>query len=313
MTDYEFAKIVVKQLEDEDRIATVKRAAQKGFVVRGFSKWPHMAPKGAIIKSMGLKNKQKKQYDILIRAMGELSNDIPNHEFYHMARLWLDEEDSHEQIADRLSIMMKSNAPPGQDQICDIKEDSEVNDDSGDSRIDQLEQELAEAKERLKRQKRNLKENKISIGKLKEENERLANEIKKKQEQFESIIHEKQMALKERNALEEELNIVQKQLQELCKKNEELQVFREKAPKILCIIQKEIDIEIVGYNIATIHQWNQKVKEELKEKSFSQIWLVNRGFTYACINEIKNYFNYIEIKEYLNEKQFMDAIKMGGN
>jgi len=319
MTDYEFAKKIIQQLDDEDRIIVMKRAVQHGFIVKGFSRKPHAAPKSFIMKCMGLKSWEGYQYEIVLETIKQMAEDDGDNVFYNMVKLWMEDESSHEEIAEKLSFYLESAASADR-EVEQEADRQEVLADDRDSRIEQLERELAQARERGRQQKAAIKENKITVGKLRENVGKLEKTIRQMQKKIDTMEEERGKLAEERDALagkkkllESELKDAQRQTEELLERIEVLQQYKDRAPKVLCIKQKKGDIEIVGYDIVTIHKWDKNVEEELKNRRFTQIWLVNKGFTYACVDRIKNFYSSEDIKEYLNEDRLMASMRLEDN
>ena len=296
MNDSDFTKKVFSNLQDRERKEVLKKAISVGFTVNGFSKKPYDAPLNTILISANCKKEKKYQYQILLATMKELADEEGASELLKLVKQWVESSDSHKEIEEILECYNQEK------RIIEEEENSIIT--NSDKMLEQLEKqnkelcnELKLAREKTKQHKRVIQENKIEIDNLKQEITRLKKDEKQVQDINKVLRNEIKKISEEREEALGILNNKNHETEELKKTIELLKTYKENAPKILCIIKKEETIEIPGYDITTIHNWNDEIKKKVEKGGYTKIWLIYSGFTYDVISDIKSTFD----REMVNE------------
>lgn len=309
MNNIEFTKRIITGLGESERRKVIKKATQYGFTVDGFSRKPYDAPITAIMNCMNRKKRNKYQFELLMDVMSEMSEEEGASDILKYVKQWLEDENSHieiELILDKMVVKDEENIKRNvsidfeEEQIKYIK------------KIENIEQELKVARERGKQQKQTIQDNKIKISNLKQNIDRLERENKHKQALVESLemdiikLQEKQQIILIKLEKKEE------EIKELRENINKLQLFKDNAPKILCILKKEKEVEIPGFDIKTIHTWDDEIKQIILEEEYAKVWLIHNGFTYDIISDIKETFEKEKIKEFNNYNKMFNTVVKGG-
>ena len=314
MNNSEFTKRIIDDLNDLERRKVIKKAIQNGFTVDGFSRKPYDAPIIAIKNCLNIKKRNKFQYEIILEAMCELSDEDGACEIFKYVKLWMEDENSHNQI----ESMLKENDDNNNEKCNEENlEDQNLVDIEAEQakykvKIEELEKELQGVRERVKQQKQTIQENKIEISNLKQDIARLEKECKQRQILNESLEEDIAKLSKEKEDVVTELEKKKYEISELKKSIDALQLFKYNAPKILCILKQKKSVEIPGFDINTIHKWDDEIKENILKEEYTKIWLVHRGFTYDKISDIKDTFEKEKIKEFNNYNKMYETITDGG-
>lgn len=308
MTSLEFTKNIVLQLSEDDRTQVVRKAVQKGFTVNGFSKKPHSAPALAIANCLGIKKQGKYFYEIILDVIKQLSYEERDNELYRLVERWTENVEEHEKIANELNDIICRNENNRKVQNSSPEQTDSSIIDNLNKEIEFLKGELVAARERGRQHKVTIQENKIEIDNLRKEIEYLKKCCRLDNTNIERLEDKNQKLIEISENKTVELEKMKQQVNELLEQMEILQKYKDNAPKILCVLKNRIDINIAGYDILTIHKWDDEVRNTINSIKFSQVWLVNQGFTYAVINEIKEFYSNLVIKEYLKCKDLMDTI-----
>lgn len=312
MNDCDFSKRVFSYLSDEERKEVLKKSILEGFTVNGFSRKPYDAPLNAILSSFNCKRGKKYQYEILLSVMKEVADEEGASDLLNLVKQWVESFDKHEEIEKILACYNQ------EEKIIEKEEDNKIF--NSDRMVEQLEKqskelvdELKVAREKIKQHKHAIQDNKIEIDNLKQEITKLKKDEKQAQVINEELRKEIMKITEERDEVIGILNDKNHEMEELKKIIELLKSYKENAPRILCIIKKEETIEIPGYDITTIHNWNDEIKKEIKGGEYTKIWLVHNGFTYDVISDIKLTFDIEMVKEYSNYSNLIKNIGNGGN
>lgn len=324
MKDIEFVKEVLGLLDEEDYRLVYNQACSRGFTVPGFSnkKRTNNIPIALITRSGVLQAKgrrDKYNYEILLEAMKSvaLEKNDKNSILYDV-KIWCEDTDSHEEIEKRINEIEKNNNDAYKLlEMEDVKEEINIEKkicNDLEKKNLQLENEIEKLKEKVKKYKDDLQHNKIQIGQLKEENGKLTKECEKLNNKNETLNQKFEKQVSEHALeLEKASNVVSEQKKEiewLNKQIEELQQYKDVAPKILCFTKESSRIMLAGYDICFMSCVDELTKECI-DVCYDEIWYVRKGFNHADLIYIKELFPEKEILQARNEIELMEKVAGG--
>lgn len=317
MDRLEFSKRLIKVLEDDEIKEVLKKASSKGFSVPGF-KNPWKAPITTVIRRMEQKGKEGEyHYMLLLDIISELNvkEDEKSNSPSKVVREWKENgKIVNEQIEYDLVILEEKNKyhkKSAADEIC-ICADDKINNYS-EINLEEKNEALKEKNKLLQDKNKKLQaliqSNKIEIGdykqeinKIQGENSKLMNQINELLNNLDQCLKEKDEAIKKSKEIEDHNLVLINQINELEK-------YRECAPKIICFIKAKVkDEEFKGYNIVFVKEWNNKYENNIVSNMYDEVWMVHKGFSYNDITEIKGCAR-CEVKEYLNISQLRNEME----
>lgn len=309
MNNTDFVKKIFLLLDNYEQQKIINKSIQNGFTIDGFSKKPKDAPISFVLNSMNKKRGMKYQHEIIMEVMHEIAKDDNSSDLLKLVKRWIEDENTHQEIENEIQNRKIQRTNDTKDiNHLSIPEASK---DENIERLGELEEQIEKIKGRIKQQKQLIQNNKIVISDLEHCNNKLEKEKKLMQNRIDRLEKELICISDEKKKICEELQKREMEIEELKNNIEQLKLYKDNAPKILCIVKQNIAIEIPGYDIVTIHNWGEDVKELLLQEKYSKVWLVHNGFSYDIISDIKNYFEKELIKEYSNYKKIYDSFDGG--
>lgn len=322
MSELELTRVLFMRLKEEEQKRVVKRAVEKGFTVDGFSKNAYKAPPRAVCACMAKKPKRGKYpHRIILGAMAEQLRSNENHIVYQLANELLKSKDISDEMEKKIiELMQKSDTATynGEEQNENEQTAEYKTENKTENRIEELEQELSAAREKNKKYKGILQENKIerdnllkSIEQQKKEKEKYLRQIQKLEKKIQTLEEERQLEIARKKESECQVVELKGQMKELMKQIEILQLYKEHAPKMLCIAKTKYQIDIPGYHIKMVNEWNEEIKNDAINGDYYKIWFVQSQFPYNLVNEISECLG-SKLKQFLTIEDLMDVVKQGG-
>ena len=329
MNELELARALYLLLAEEDQRIVVKKAAEKGFVVDGFSKNVSKAPPRAVCACMAKRVKRggKYPYQLVLGAMAERRKINEENVIYHLAGEWMKGEYTHAGVEEYLKKLThdkketdntvtekKELEKEPQNQEQEIKNESTTL----KKEIARFEQELLTIKEKNKKYKNTIQENKIEIDNLQKNilrqekaKDRLFRQIGELEHQIEKVQAEKQEEIKRREMTEQQTAALEEQIETLMEQIKELELYRKHAPKLLCIAKTKNKIDIPGYDIKMVHEWDEIIKEDAVNGGYLEVWLVQKQFPYHLISEISECIGK-RLRQFLTMEDLINTASQGG-
>lgn len=332
MNELELARALYQQLAEEDQRIVVKRAAEKGFVVDGFSKNVSKAPPRAVCACMAKRARRggKYPYQLVLGAMAERRKLDEENVIYHLAGEWMKGEYTHAGVEEYLKKLThdkkepdntteKSESeiePQAQEQNQKQEENNEI--ETLNKEIQRLEQELTTAKEKSKKYKNTIQENKIEIDNLQKNilrqekaKDRLFRQIGELEHQMNQIQTEKQEEIRRREMIQRQAVALEEQIKTLMEQIKELELYRRHAPKLLCIAKTKNKIDIPGYDIKMVREWDETTKEDAVNGDYLEVWLVQKQFPYHLVSEMSECIGK-RLRQFLTMEDLINTVCQGG-
>lgn len=332
MNELELTRALYLQLAEQDQRLVVKKAAEKGFVVDGFSKNVSKAPPRAVCACMAKRARRGKYpYQFILSAMAEQQKVDEENIIYYLAGEWMKGEYTHAGVEEDLKKLIhnkkesdntiKDNEKSQKDlqnQECKYKEESEVESAALKKELERLDQELLITKDKTKKYKNTIQEYKIEIDNLQKNilreekaKDRLFRQIGELENELEKVQEEKNEEIRKQKIREYEIRELQNQVETLMQQIKDLEIYRRHAPKLLCIVKSKNKIEIPGYDIKMAHEWNEVIREEAVNGEYFEVWLVQKQFPYHLVNEISECIGK-KLKQFLTVEDLMNTVSQGG-
>ena len=184
--------------------------------------------------------------------------------------------------------------------------------------IQRFEQELTTAKEKNKKYKNTIQENKIELDNLQKNilrqekaKDRLFRQIGELEHQMGQIQAEKQEEIRRREMTERQIIALEEQIETLMEQIKELELYRKHAPKLLCIAKTKNKIDIPGYHIKMVHEWDKTTKEEAVNGGYLEVWLVQKQFPYHLVSEMSECIGK-RLRQFLTMEDLINTVSQGG-
>ncbi len=332
MNELELTRALYLQLAEEDQRLVVKGAAEKGFVVGGFSKNVSKAPPRAVYACMAKRARRggKYPYQLVLDTMAERRKINEENIIYHLAGEWMKGEYTHAGVEEYLRKLThdkkeldsaatekkEEKEPQSQEQNREQEEKSESV--ALTKKMEQIAQELLIIKEKNKKYKGIIQEYKIEIDNLqnnilKQEKakDRFFRQIGELKNQIQQIQVEKNEEIGRRETIERQNVALKEQIEILMKQLKELELYRKHAPKLLCIAKTKNKIDFPGYDIKMIHEWDEIAKEEAVNGGYSEVWLVQKQFPYHLVSEISECIGK-RLRQFLTMEDLINTVSQGG-
>lgn len=326
MKDYELVKKILNLMDEQEYRQIISRAQAYGFIVPGFSNQKSIKKCIPVSIATGVSvlnakvGKDKRNYEILMEVMRESAKqtDKKSNLFEYVA-MWIDNEDTHEKIE---KILMgfeeqKKNTQNTEEKMVSVDKGTEIPVQENinlEEKIIELQMDISLLKKKNKKHKEILQSNKIAIENLKQENAKLRKMLEKQENQNYNL----ENSIQEQKKLYDiELSDSKKKIQEqksvihtLQEQMEDLQQFKENAPKILCIAKNPAKITLKGYALCFVTAIDERLADLLQEE-YDTIWYIRKGFHYTDLLLLNSMIQDERIEQARDEKDFMVKIAGG--
>ncbi len=345
MTDCEFIKRVLLLLDEVDYKMIINEAYARGYVVPGFSnckgkKNKSTPPVSSAVgnKTLNAKNKRGNyNYEIIFDAIKIVAEKKENqNELLDFVIKWEEDGNSHDEIEKELLNFEEKELQIKQDNEKVISNDdteeydckNKKNDRIDESIFEEYKTEIEALKTRNKKYKEELQYIKIEKDNLLQKILRMEKDYANLKNEYENIT-QKNMELnfilennnKEFNVKLKEANLsidnLKKEIEELNIQNNNLKQYKNKAPNILCFSKRKLKEEISGYNIDNEVFISEDFESYFK-KSYEEIWIIRKEFTYAekimlgdIENKIKEKNLNIVVLNVKDERELIEKINGG--
>lgn len=332
MNELELTRALYLQLAEEEQRLVVKRAAEKGFVVDGFSKNVSKAPPRAVCACMAKRARRggKYPYQLVLGAMAERRKINEENIIYNLAGEWMKGEYTHAGVEEYLKNLTHDKKEPDsaaeksepeiklQEQEQNQRQEPDSEAEVLKKEIQRLEQELTTVKEKNKKYKNTIQENKIEIDNLQKNilrqekaKDRLFRQIGELEHQIEQIQAQKQEEITRREMTEQRTIALGEQIETLMEQIKELELYRKHAPKLLCIAKTKNKIDIPGYDIKMVHEWDEMTKDEAVNGGYLEVWLVQKQFPYHLVSEMSECIGK-RLRQFLTMEDLINTVCQGG-
>jgi hypothetical protein len=303
----EFAKEVVAVLSDADLSNVIKKAASNGFVVQGF-KSPWKAPRSQII-GPGISKKKRGgdyYYITLLKAVVDSEIIIDNGtELSELVKNWVQDDKTHDEISDKLEQIKLQKFKNGEKEKGLDTDKNETEIINSEVKVKEKNIELQEKNKKLRQINQS---NKIALDNSQQKIQQLQKENEKLKKDTERLTAENEECINKLNDLKEQIIVKDKKIQELVSQIGDLEKYKQRAPKILCLCKRKLDyIYFEGYDIAFENSWDEEVKDKILTQNFSEIWFISKGFSYNVFLEIQDLVK-CSVKKYLNIDKMLSEI-----
>lgn len=282
MKEVEFARELLKRMDENIFQMTMRKAATKGFIVQGFTRKLGSAPKklvSASFERMGRNGRY--QSGMFLDALCETNEETP---LAQIARKWMLSGDYQIEAEQELE-QMETEEEKRKEGV--IKKEEKQEDVSLKQKKE--EEEIVERqKAKIKKQQMTIQDLRIKIDnyekekkQLQKENRRLENRIEEEKNAYAQLKEENQR-LKEKNV---------KFVEQIAVGEGKILNYKEifqKAPRVLCFSKKTIDKNAFPfYNIEQLYEWNEDYETEINWRKYKQIWVIETEFSYLEVMKIK--------------------------
>lgn len=317
MNRLQFSTRLIKVLGDDEIKEVLKKASSKGFSIPGF-KNPWKAPITTVIWHMEQKDKEGNYYyTMLLDIISELNikEDEKSISPSKIVQEWKENgKIINQKIEDDLISLEKEstyqrNNIEDEISICVDDQSNNYNEIILEEKNEELKEQNKLLQDKNKKLQTLIQSYKIEIGNYKQEINKIQSENSKLIKQINELLINLEQCLKEKDEIMKNSKEIEDHNLLLINQINELQKYKEYAPKIICFIKAKVkDEEFKGYDIVFVKDWNNKYENNIISNMYDEVWVVHKGFSYNDITEIKGCAT-CEVKEYLNISQLRNEME----
>lgn len=280
MGEIDFAKKIIKILDVNILQMIIKKAVEKGFEVRGFTKNVWKAPETSICAALERRKKGKYQSSIFLEALNEIEVDD---EIIDLAKKWLEDKGERDEIERKIEqVSLEKTEKKVITEEKNVRENiKKKKNENYENEIQQLQTKNKELKSKIQDLKIGIENYQNEILQLQKENDKFSKKIDKK--------------TNENKELEEKISILKEDIKKLeytldlfKQENIKYQEIFKKAPKVLCFSKRNINKDnFPFYNLKQLYKWLDEYEDIIKPNEYQEIWIIETDFSYSEVVKMK--------------------------